>query len=71
MDFIPVNAKVWGTLGWFISQKLLIGLLKSPWAKDHYWRTPDAPVRPLVAGQEKLPPSAQCHPEYARRNHPD
>ena len=33
MDFTPVIAQVWGTLGWFIPLMLLIGLLKSPWAK--------------------------------------
>jgi hypothetical protein len=33
MDFTPIIAQVWGTLGWFIPLMLLIGLLKSPWAK--------------------------------------
>ncbi len=35
MDFTPVIAQVWGTLGWFIPLMLLIGLLKSPWAKGY------------------------------------
>ena len=33
MDFTPIIAQVWGTFGWFIPLILLIGLLKSPWAK--------------------------------------
>ena len=35
MDFTPIIAQVWGTLGWVIPLMLLIGLLKSPWAKGH------------------------------------
>lgn len=35
MDFTSIIAQVWGTLGWFIPLILLIGLLKSPWAKGH------------------------------------
>lgn len=35
MDFIPIIAQVWGMLAWFIPAELLIGLLKSPWAKGH------------------------------------
>ena len=35
MDFTPIIAQVWGTLGWFIPLMLLIGLLKSPWGKGH------------------------------------
>ena len=35
MDFTPVIAQVWGMLAWFIPAALLIGLLKSPWAKGH------------------------------------
>ncbi|MCO1765383.1 Nuclease-related domain protein [Pseudomonas aeruginosa] len=35
MDFTPIIAQVWSTLGWTIPLALLIGLLKSPWAKDH------------------------------------
>ncbi|MDB6048713.1 MAG: hypothetical protein JWR17_1459 [Pseudomonas sp.] len=35
MDFTPIVAKLWGTLGWFIPLMLLIGLLKSRWAKGH------------------------------------
>lgn len=35
MDFTPVITQAWGTLGWFIPLMLLIGLLKSPWAKGH------------------------------------
>ncbi len=35
MDFTPIIAQVWGTRGWFIPLMLLIGLLKSPWAKGH------------------------------------
>lgn len=35
MDFIPVIAQVWGTLCWFIPVFILLGLLKSPWAKGH------------------------------------
>jgi restriction system protein len=35
MDFTPVIAQVWGTLGWFIPLMLLIGLLRSPWVKGH------------------------------------
>ena len=33
MDFPPVIAQDWSTVGWFIPLMLLIGLLKSPWAK--------------------------------------
>ncbi|HFQ8138572.1 TPA: NERD domain-containing protein [Pseudomonas aeruginosa] len=33
MDFPPVIARDWSTVGWFIPLMLLIGLLKSPWAK--------------------------------------
>jgi restriction system protein len=33
MDFTTITAQIWGTLGWFIPLMLLIGLLKSPWAK--------------------------------------
>ena len=33
MDFSPIVAQVWGMLAWFIPAALLIGLLKSPWAK--------------------------------------
>lgn len=29
MDFTPIIAQVWGTLGWFIPLMLLIGLLKT------------------------------------------
>lgn len=35
MDFTPIIAQAWGTLGWVIPLMLLIGLLKSPWAKGH------------------------------------
>ena len=35
MDFTPIIAQAWGTLGWVIPAALLIGLLKSPWAKGH------------------------------------
>lgn len=35
MDFTPVIAQVWGTFSWLIPLMLLIGLLKSPWAKGH------------------------------------
>ena len=35
MDFTPIIAQVWGMLAWFIPGVLLIGLLKSPWAKGH------------------------------------
>jgi hypothetical protein len=51
MDFTPIIAQVWGTLGWFIPLMLLTGLLKSPWAKGQgpYWRTPGAAVCPLAA----------------------
>jgi uncharacterized paraquat-inducible protein A len=35
MDFCPIVARVWGSLGCFIPAVLLIGLLKSPWAKDY------------------------------------
>ncbi|WP_277373499.1 NERD domain-containing protein [Pseudomonas sp. AA-38] len=35
MDFTPIVAQVWGMLVWFIPAALLIGLLKSPWAKGH------------------------------------
>lgn len=34
MDFTPIIAQAWGTLGWFIPL-MLIGLLKLPWAKGH------------------------------------
>ncbi len=33
MDYSPTVAQVWGMLTWFIPAALLIGLLKSPWAK--------------------------------------
>lgn len=33
MDYSPIVAQVWGMLTWFIPAALLIGLLKSPWAK--------------------------------------
>ena len=33
MDFTPIIAQVWGTFSWFIPLMLLVGLLKSPWAK--------------------------------------
>ncbi|MFB4371023.1 MULTISPECIES: NERD domain-containing protein [unclassified Pseudomonas] len=35
MDFTPLVAQVWGTLCWFIPVFILLGLLKSPWAKGH------------------------------------
>ncbi|EIU3494365.1 NERD domain-containing protein [Pseudomonas aeruginosa] len=35
MDFSPVIAPLWGTLGWLVPLALLIGLLKSPWAKGY------------------------------------
>lgn len=35
MDFTPVIAQVSGMRAWFIPGVLLIGLLKSPWAKGH------------------------------------
>jgi restriction system protein len=35
MDFTSVITHVWGMLAWFIPAALLIGLLKSPWAKGH------------------------------------
>jgi len=35
MDFTPIIAQAWGMLAWFIPAALLIGLLKSPWAKGH------------------------------------
>ncbi|WP_312702669.1 nuclease-related domain-containing protein [Stutzerimonas nitrititolerans] len=35
MDFTPLIAQVWDTLGWVIPLMLLISLLKSPWAKGH------------------------------------
>ncbi|HEH9590678.1 TPA: nuclease-related domain-containing protein, partial [Pseudomonas aeruginosa] len=35
MDFTPIIAQVWGTVSWLIPLMLLIGLLKSPWAKGH------------------------------------
>ena len=35
MDFTPIIAQVWCTFGWVIPLMLLIGLLKSPWAKGH------------------------------------
>lgn len=31
----PVITQIWGTLDWFISLMLLIGLLESPWAKGY------------------------------------
>lgn len=33
MDYSPIVVQVWGMLTWFIPAALLIGLLKSPWAK--------------------------------------
>ncbi len=33
MDYSPIVAQLWGMLTWFIPTALLIGLLKSPWAK--------------------------------------
>ena len=35
MDYSPIIGQVWGMLAWFIPAALLIGLLKSPWAKGH------------------------------------
>ncbi len=35
MDFTPIIAQVWGTFSWVIPLMLLIGLLKSPWAKGY------------------------------------
>lgn len=35
MDFIPVITPNWSMLSWFIPAALLLGLLKSPWAKRH------------------------------------
>ncbi len=35
MDFTPIIVQVWGAFGWFIPLMLLVGLLKSPWAKGH------------------------------------
>lgn len=35
MDFTPVVAQVWGMVSWLVPLMLLIGLLKSPWAKGH------------------------------------
>lgn len=35
MDFSLLIAQVWGTLGWLIPVLLLIGVLKTPWAKGH------------------------------------
>ncbi len=35
MDFTPIIARLWGMPIWFIPAALLIGLLKSPWAKGH------------------------------------
>lgn len=35
MDYSPIVAQVLGMLAWFIPAALLIGLLKSPWAKGH------------------------------------
>lgn len=35
MDYSPIVAQIWGMLTWFIPAALLIGLLKSPWAKGH------------------------------------
>ncbi|AVO53797.1 nuclease-related domain-containing protein [Ectopseudomonas mendocina] len=33
MDYSPIVAQVWSMLAWLIPAVLLIGLLKSPWAK--------------------------------------
>lgn len=33
MDFTPIIAQVWGAFSWVIPLMLLVGLLKSPWAK--------------------------------------
>lgn len=35
MDFSPIIAQVWGMFSWVIPVMLLIGLLKSPWAKGY------------------------------------
>ena len=35
MDFTPIITQLWSTLGPFIPVLLLIGLLKTPWAKGH------------------------------------
>jgi hypothetical protein len=35
MDFTPIIAQAWDTLGWLIPLMLLIGLLKSSWAKGY------------------------------------
>ncbi|KSW24322.1 MULTISPECIES: NERD domain-containing protein [unclassified Pseudomonas] len=33
MDFTPITAQIWSVTGWLIPFMLVIGLLKSPWAK--------------------------------------
>ncbi|WP_248806069.1 nuclease-related domain-containing protein [Pseudomonas sp. MWU13-2100] len=35
MDFTPIIAQLWSTFGWLIPPALLIGLLKTPWAKGY------------------------------------
>ncbi|WP_191490013.1 nuclease-related domain-containing protein [Pseudomonas sp. FEN] len=35
MNFTPIIAQLWSTFGWLIPLALLIGLLKTPWAKGH------------------------------------
>lgn len=35
MDFTPVIASIWDTLGWLILLMLLIALLNLPWTKGH------------------------------------
>lgn len=36
MDFSPIIAPVWNVAIWLVPTLLLIGLLKSPWAKGHF-----------------------------------
>lgn len=48
MDFPPVIAQDWSTVGWFIPLMLLISLLKSLWGKGH---TGEILVRLLVHWQ--------------------
>lgn len=57
MDYSPIVAQAWGMLTWFIPAALLIGLLKSPWAKGQIG---ELLVRLLPIGSWTSKPTAAC-----------
>lgn len=66
MDYSPIVAQVWGMLTWFIPAALLIGLLKSPWAKGQIG---ELLVRLFAHWQ--LDKHTYRHLEHTRRHHAD